>query len=156
VIIKLQWRFGRDNFNFHLVVLSYCSICGISVLIALHTESSSDTIRGALTEATLPVVIRRTCVKPSFLSASATNGCLAIPVCVAGVWNQRRGQGVIIRCQMVYLHVTYRHHVNTIMLEILRGFTMQHFSVIRDSQSLNQTVTYCRVKFCFLFILCSP
>jgi len=32
-------------------------------MIALHTESSSDTIRGALTEATLPVVIRRTCVK---------------------------------------------------------------------------------------------
>ena len=43
-------------------------------------------MRGALTDATLPVVMRRTCVCPSCLLAAAVN-CLVI------IWFRRQSRG---------------------------------------------------------------
>jgi hypothetical protein len=51
--------------------------CGAKGRAEYGTLRSSSTMRGALTEATLPVVIRRTCVCPSRLLVAAVK-CLVM------------------------------------------------------------------------------
>ena len=73
--------FGSHDFNLDFVVLydvamlarSYCA--HIDWIL---TADSSETIRGAFIEATLPVKISTTCVNPSFLSLSETKAVLAM------------------------------------------------------------------------------
>ena len=71
-----QGGFGRDDFYFDFVILDGPSINywldGDGAMI--QTERSSETIKGALMDATLPVVMSTTWVWPSTRSLSATKG----------------------------------------------------------------------------------
>ena len=74
---------GGDHFYFDFVMLvvqgrssiGSCYCFEVGEVVDRRTRRREATMRGALTEATLPVVMRRTCVCPSERSFSAIKVC---------------------------------------------------------------------------------
>lgn len=80
-----EGRLGSDNLDPHILILWQLYVITPDWSDCGRTPSSSLTINGAFTDATLPVVINRTCVKFGFRSASETKAINKSAWTVCGV-----------------------------------------------------------------------